>query len=156
MAYFLILLHNLVSVLSLIVQPRLISLAYCATISYFLSNYATTSHFFILLRNHVLFLCLIPQPMPIFYLIAQPHLISLSYCATASYFFALLRNHFLFFQTFPVCASPVEAQYYNTVLVHFPPVCYYCGLGEESLVDDDEMRKLRTCYAVVLPLCFLC
>ena len=55
-----------------------------------------------------------------------------------------------------VCASSIEAQYYNAVLVHFPPVCYYCGLGEESLVDDDEMRKLRTCYAVVLPLCFLC
>ena len=29
-------------------------------------------------------------------------------------------------------------------------VCYYCGLGEETLVDDDEMKELRTSYAVVL------
>ena len=54
-----------------------------------------------------------------------------------------------------VCASPIEAQYYNAVLVHFPPVWYYCGLGEDSL-DDDEMRKLWISYAVVLPLWFLC
>ena len=38
----------------------------------------------------------------------------------------------------------------------FPPVCYYCGLGEETLVDNDEMKELRTSYAVVLPLCFIC
>ena len=53
-----------------------------------------------------------------------------------------------------ICASPIEAKYYNAVLVHFHPVCYYGGLGENSLVDDDEMRKLRTCCAVVLPLFF--
>ena len=54
------------------------------------------------------------------------------------------------------CGSPIETQYYSAVLVHFSPVCYYCGLGEETLVDDDEMKELRTSYAVVLPLCFIC
>ena len=54
-----------------------------------------------------------------------------------------------------VSSSPIEAQYYNAVLVHIPPVCYFCGLGEEGLVDDDEeMRMLQTCYIVVLPSCF--
>ena len=54
------------------------------------------------------------------------------------------------------CGSPIETQYYSAVLVHFPPVCYYCDLGEETLVDDDEMKELQTSYAVVLPLCFIC
>ena len=54
------------------------------------------------------------------------------------------------------CASPIETQYYSAVLVHFPPVCYYCGLDEETLADDDETKELRTSYAVVLPLCFIC
>ena len=55
-----------------------------------------------------------------------------------------------------MCGSPIKTQYYSAVLVHFPPVCYYCGLGKETLVDNDEMKELRTSYAVVLPLCFIC
>ena len=52
------------------------------------------------------------------------------------------------------CASPNETQYYSAVLVHFPPVCYYCGLGKETLVDDDEMKELNSdflcgCFAFV-------
>ena len=42
------------------------------------------------------------------------------------------------------------------LLVHFPPVCYYWGLGEETFVDDDEIKELQTSYVVVLPLCFIC
>ena len=30
------------------------------------------------------------------------------------------------------CASSIETQYYSSVFIHFPPVCYYCG-SEESL-----------------------
>ena len=32
-------------------------------------------------------------------------------------------------------------------------MCYFCGLGEESLVDDDEIRQLKESYAVVFPIC---
>ena len=55
-----------------------------------------------------------------------------------------------------VCSSPVEAQYYSAKLIHFPPVCYHCGLGEESLADNAEIQELKQCYAIVLPTCFLC
>lgn len=56
-----------------------------------------------------------------------------------------------------VCSSYIETQYYSAVLVHFEPVCYFCGLGgEESLIDNDEIRELKSSYAVVYPICFLC
>ena len=33
---------------------------------------------------------------------------------------------------------------YSAVLVHFQtPVCYYCGLDEESLVDNEEVQELK-------------
>ena len=54
------------------------------------------------------------------------------------------------------CNSPIEAQYYSAVLVKFPPICYNCGLHEESVVEDEEIKELRDCYAVVAPICFLC
>ena len=54
------------------------------------------------------------------------------------------------------CISPIEAQYYSSVLIHFPPICYYCGLSEENLVDDDEIKELLDCYATVFPICFVC
>ena len=41
-------------------------------------------------------------------------------------------------------------------LVSFAPVCYYCGITEDSIVEDDETQQLRQEYAVVRPLCFLC
>ena len=50
----------------------------------------------------------------------------------------------------------MEAQYYSSKLVSFPLVCYYCGVTEESFVDDDALKHLREEYAVVRPLCFLC
>ena len=43
----------------------------------------------------------------------------------------------------PLCAHHTEAQYYSSVLVHFPPVCYYCGQGEEALFDDEEIRNFK-------------
>ena len=49
----------------------------------------------------------------------------------------------------------LQAQYYSVTLVSFPPVCYYCGCGEESLVVDEDTQKLKEQYAVVRPLCFL-
>ena len=55
-----------------------------------------------------------------------------------------------------VCTSPIESQFYSAVLVHFPHVCYHCGLGEESLVDNEEVRELKHMYAVVHPICFVC
>ena len=55
-----------------------------------------------------------------------------------------------------VCNTPMESQYYSAILVKFPRVCYHCGLGEESLVENDYIQDLQKCYAVVLPICFLC
>ena len=51
------------------------------------------------------------------------------------------------------CASPIELQYYNSVLIHFPPICYFCGLSEENLVNDDHIKELRQSYSVI---CFIC
>ena len=47
-----------------------------------------------------------------------------------------------------VCSMHIESQYYSAVLIHFPPVCYYCGQGEEALVD---IKELKASYAVVYP-----
>ena len=55
-----------------------------------------------------------------------------------------------------VCSSNMESQYYSSVLIHFEPVCFYCGLGEESLADNDQIKELKTVYAIVYPICFLC
>ena len=43
------------------------------------------------------------------------------------------------------CVQPIETQYiyYSATLVSFPPVCYYCGCGEESLVVDEDTQKLK-------------
>ena len=38
----------------------------------------------------------------------------------------------------------------------FPQVCYYCGVEDECLVEDEEMKHKMTEFAVVHPLCFLC
>ena len=55
------------------------------------------------------------------------------------------------------CNSPMESQYYSAVLVKFELVCYYCGLGGEgSLVEDEEIVALKKSYAFVAPICFLC
>ena len=55
------------------------------------------------------------------------------------------------------CNSPIERQYYSSVLVKFPPVCYYCAVGEESqFVNNEEIKELHQCYAVVLSFCFPC
>ena len=55
-----------------------------------------------------------------------------------------------------VCSSCIETQYYSSVLVHSPPVCYYCGVPEETLVNDDTIRELKKSHVVVYPICFLC
>ena len=50
------------------------------------------------------------------------------------------------------CGSPIETQYYSAVLVHFPPVCYYCGLGEETL---STMMKWKS-FGLLMRLFCLC
>ena len=55
-----------------------------------------------------------------------------------------------------VCSSPIEAQYYSAKLIHFPPISYHCGLAEEALADNEEIQELKKCYAIVLPICFIC
>ena len=42
-----------------------------------------------------------------------------------------------------VCSSHIEAQYYSSVLVHFPPVYYYCDQGEEALIVNEEIKELK-------------
>ena len=42
-----------------------------------------------------------------------------------------------------VCSSPIEAQYSGAALVSFPPICYHCGLDEESLVNNDYIQELK-------------
>ena len=37
----------------------------------------------------------------------------------------------------------VEKQYYSESLVHFPPVCYWCGGQEETLLHDEEYYCLE-------------
>ena len=31
-----------------------------------------------------------------------------------------------------LCSSVIETQYYSSVLVHFPPICYFCGLVKSA------------------------
>ena len=45
----------------------------------------------------------------------------------------------------------MEAQYYSSKLVSFPLVCYYCGVTEESFVDDDAIKHERN-TTTLLPL----
>ena len=33
---------------------------------------------------------------------------------------------------------------------------FYCGLREESLIENDEIKELKKMYAIVYPLCFVC
>ncbi len=57
------------------------------------------------------------------------------------------------FKTTLVCSSPIEPQYYGTTLVRFPPICYHCGIGEESLVNNDSIQELKKQYTSVSPIC---
>lgn len=54
------------------------------------------------------------------------------------------------------CNEPVKTQYYSSVCVTFPPVCWFCGSPEETLTDDELIQRMRSEYAVVRPICFLC
>jgi hypothetical protein len=53
------------------------------------------------------------------------------------------------------CSSPQETQYYSAKKAAFIDRCYYCGLTE-PLVDNDEMKELKERYASVRPLCVRC
>ena len=52
------------------------------------------------------------------------------------------------------CKETMETQYYSSVCVSFPPVCWFCGCPE-MLTDDEFLQNLRTEY-IVRPICFLC
>ena len=54
-----------------------------------------------------------------------------------------------------LCSSIIETQYYSSVLVHFPPICYFCGLGEECLINNEEIQDLKTPHATVMPICLV-
>jgi hypothetical protein len=54
------------------------------------------------------------------------------------------------------CSSPMETQYYSGAATAFPPVCWYCASPEETLTNDDFMEDLKSQFAVVRPICFLC
>ena len=54
------------------------------------------------------------------------------------------------------CRTTIETQYYSAKLVSFPPIYYHCGIGEECIVNDEEIQELKKKYAVVYPLCFIC
>lgn len=55
-----------------------------------------------------------------------------------------------------LCTDPVEVQYYSATIVSFPNISFYCGAPEVTLVDDSDIKKLHSQYAVVCPICFLC
>ena len=48
------------------------------------------------------------------------------------------------------CTDPMEASYYSSALVKFPSVCFYCGMGKDSLIDDVELKRK---FGIVRPLC---
>ena len=51
------------------------------------------------------------------------------------------------------CADPMEASYYSSTLVKFSSICVFCGMGEDSLVDDVDLKRQ---YGIVRPLCLAC
>ena len=54
------------------------------------------------------------------------------------------------------CSDPIELSYFSAALVHFPLVCYWCGMPEDSLVRDDEYMELERNYQTVHAICMLC
>lgn len=54
------------------------------------------------------------------------------------------------------CLDPVESQYFTATLIHFPPVCYWCGNPEETLLYDDEYYQLESEYETVRAICTFC
>ena len=54
------------------------------------------------------------------------------------------------------CVDPIELSYFSTMLVHFPPLCYWCGLSEEALVRDQEFTNLARNYQTVYVICMFC
>ena len=54
------------------------------------------------------------------------------------------------------CGDPIELSYFSATLVHFPPVCYWCGLSEETLVRDKEFTDLARNYQTAHAICMFC
>ena len=54
------------------------------------------------------------------------------------------------------CGDPMELSYFSAILVHFSPVCYWCGLSEETLVRDQEFTDLARNYQTAHAICMFC
>ena len=55
------------------------------------------------------------------------------------------------------CSDPIELAYFSSKLVHFPPVCFWCGLHEDTLVrDGDDYAELERNYQTVHAICMIC
>jgi hypothetical protein len=54
------------------------------------------------------------------------------------------------------CGDPIELSYFSATLVHFPPVCYWCGLSEETLVRDQQFTDLARNYQTAHAICMFC
>ncbi len=54
------------------------------------------------------------------------------------------------------CSDPIELQYFSSTLVHYPPLCYWCGNAEETLVRDEDLVELQRKFQTVRPICFFC
>ena len=47
-------------------------------------------------------------------------------------------------------------QYYSATLVHFPPVCYWCGAAEEILIHDSIFTEKERNFQTVHAICMFC
>ena len=54
------------------------------------------------------------------------------------------------------CSDPMELQYYSATLVHFPPVCYWCGAAEETLIHDSIFTEKERNFQTVHAICMFC
>ena len=54
------------------------------------------------------------------------------------------------------CGDSIELSYFSATLVHFPPVWYWCGLPEETLVRDQEFTELERNYQTAHAICMFC
>ena len=50
------------------------------------------------------------------------------------------------------CNTTIETQYYSAKLVSFPPICHHCGIGEECIVNDEEIQELKKICCCVYPI----
>ena len=62
------------------------------------------------------------------------------------------RNAFEIMMT----SHPIELQYFSATLVHFPPVCFWCGAPEETLIRDAIYTEKERNFQTVHAICMFC